>query len=327
MIDCLPIEIVYHILSYVPFSSYTKLYQSLPKQIIDEALFLKLKQAARIQQGLLELVSTNLHELNAPYHHHSLKNFSKLGYPNNLFNNKKVNNNESFIPLYFRYMDIKHQLLWFTPDIKSMNYYFEVKDFYVSHGKLVLRQKQQGTTTSTTNTTQQKVIGSLWDIRNKFPSTRSGNFSGAASNYNSSTASSSVNNPTNTQFIKITMDTSSSLPSSPSYTTNNTNNTNNNKHEKDLLMKKKKDSTILLDACCILGLENDKQRIIDEINDLSSYHNNDPPRPSLYLNQHHLNLPKTVSQQISSPWHTTFTCGYFVIEQVGISISEFLDFF
>ncbi|KAI9307774.1 hypothetical protein BJ944DRAFT_261374 [Cunninghamella echinulata] len=326
MIDRLPIEIVYHILSYVPFSSYTKLYQSLPKQIIDEALFLKLKQAARFQQGLLELVSTNLHELNAPYHY-SLKNFSKLGYPNNIINNKKVNNNESFIPLYFRYMDIKHQLLWFTPDIKSMNYYFEVKDFYVSHGKLVLRQKQE--TVTSANATQQKVIGSLWDIRNKFPSTRSGNFSGAASNYNSSTAASSINNPTNTQFIKITMDTSSPPSSSPSsHSTNNTNNiNNNNKHDKSLLMKKKMSSTILLDACCVLGLEDDKQKIVNQVNDPSTYCHNDPPRPSLYLDHHHLYLPKTVSQQISSPWHTTFTCGYFVIEQVGISISEFLDFF
>ncbi|CAO3622023.1 unnamed protein product [Cunninghamella blakesleeana] len=324
MINLLPLEIVYHILVQVSYSSYNKLYQVLPAHIVNEALFLKLKQEGRTQQSILELVSTNLHELVAPYQQQHTE-ISEPFYPSYLNSNDK-RNNESFLPLYFRSMDIKHQIIWFTPDIKSMKYYFEVKDFYVSHGKLVLRSKQKGNNTITSATShktinkmtnQQKVIGSLWDIRNKFPSTHSGNFSG--------TSSLSATNSMGTSIVNTTINVPSTTYQDHSY--QHSQNINTDKKENGQLKKDSSSIAIILDACCISGLENSKQEEKSKDTHLSSY----PPRPpSLSLNDdHYLHLSKNYSQQrqIFSPWHTTFTCGYFAIEHVGIDISEFLRFF
>jgi hypothetical protein len=96
-------------------------------------------------------VSTNLHELSS----------------NDI--NKK---NESFISLYYTSFDPVNRTIWSWPDFSSYQHYFRVKDAYVSHGKLVIRNP--------TDTTVSIPLTSLWDIRKVFPPSRAGSFSGAS---------------------------------------------------------------------------------------------------------------------------------------------------
>ncbi|KAH8551905.1 hypothetical protein BGW37DRAFT_425501 [Umbelopsis sp. PMI_123] len=146
----LPAEVAIHILTFVPLSSYTALYQVFPEELVDEALKYKVRQ----QPQLLELVSTNLHELMAAC----------------TSSNSKVRN-ESGLPMEFLAYDTAHRMLWFAPDFSCPNQFFRVKDGYVSHGKLLIRADKESPS---------KVIMSLWDIRKKLPPKRSGTLSGAS---------------------------------------------------------------------------------------------------------------------------------------------------
>ncbi|KAI8380233.1 hypothetical protein BD560DRAFT_387519 [Blakeslea trispora] len=146
----LPLEVILEIFSYLPISQYKALYQLFDQAIVNEALVHKLRHSKT--KPLLNLVSTNLHELAA------------------MTSNKR---NESFLPFYFTCFDPVHQLVWTLPDFSGANHYFRVKDAYVSHGKLVIQPHDP-------QYDQQKVLVSLWDIRKSFPPTRAGSFSGAS---------------------------------------------------------------------------------------------------------------------------------------------------
>ncbi|KAI8137716.1 hypothetical protein BJV82DRAFT_524703, partial [Fennellomyces sp. T-0311] len=153
MLDRVPLELVLYIISLVPLSSFTTLYQIFPQPIVDEALRIQLQKQPH---PYLNLVSTNLCELSAPRPDAScwLKN-------------------ESWLPLYFAKMDILHRQVWLLPAFASEQHYFRVEDAYVSHGKLVLRTHGASTQKGTT-------LASLWDVRKQLPPTRAGTFSGAS---------------------------------------------------------------------------------------------------------------------------------------------------
>ncbi|KAJ2959720.1 hypothetical protein NQZ79_g4885 [Umbelopsis isabellina] len=144
----LPAEVIVHILAFVPLSSYPSLYQVFPQELLDEALKSKVRQ----QPQVIELVSTNLHELVA----------------NETLSSSKLRN-ESSVPLQYIGFDTLNQVLWFTPD--SPNQFFKVKHGFVSHGKLIVRANKKSL---------HKVIMSLWDVRKKLPPKRSGSLSGAS---------------------------------------------------------------------------------------------------------------------------------------------------
>ncbi|KAI8375252.1 hypothetical protein EDC96DRAFT_496558 [Choanephora cucurbitarum] len=148
--DRLPLEVLLEIFSYLSLSSFEALYQVFDRAIVNEALVHKLRCSKT--KPLLNLVSTNLHELAA------------------MTANKR---NESYLSLYFACFDPIHQLVWTLPDFSGASHYFRVKDAYVSHGKLVIQPHDP-------QYDQQKVLVSLWDIRKSFPPTRAGTFSGAS---------------------------------------------------------------------------------------------------------------------------------------------------
>ncbi|KAI8079529.1 uncharacterized protein B0P05DRAFT_586988 [Gilbertella persicaria] len=148
MMDKLPFEVILQILDYVPLSSFQSLYAVFPQVRVDEALVYKLRNNKT--KPLLNLVSTNLHELAA---------------------NTTNKRNESFLSFYFASYDPIHRFIWTLPDFSSSNHYFRVKDAYVSHGKLVIRPYDNN---------NQTLLASLWDIRKSFPPTRAGSFSGAS---------------------------------------------------------------------------------------------------------------------------------------------------
>lgn len=148
--ESLPFEVLLQVFEYLPISNFSKLYQLFPQAIVDEALVYKLRHTK--SKPIIDLISTNLHELSA---------------------NKVNKRNESSVSLYFASYDASHRFIWTLPDFNHAQHYFKVKDAYVSHGKLVLRQPHD-------NNTIQKPIVSLWDIRKSFPPTRAGSFSGAS---------------------------------------------------------------------------------------------------------------------------------------------------
>ncbi|KAG2204343.1 hypothetical protein INT47_009385 [Mucor saturninus] len=149
--DRLPFEVLLQVFEYLPISTFKSLYGVFPQGIVDEALVYKLRNNAR--QAVVQLISTNLHEL-------STKVLNKR--------------NESSLSLYFASFDSSHRYIWTLPDFNHSQHYFRVKDAYVSHGKLVLRQPHDD------GNMLQKSLGSLWDIRKSFPPTRAGSFSGAS---------------------------------------------------------------------------------------------------------------------------------------------------
>ncbi|KAG1143069.1 hypothetical protein G6F37_002496 [Rhizopus arrhizus] len=119
---------------------------------MDEALVFKLRNNK--SKPLLNLISTNLHELSAD---------TSSGL------NKR---NESSLCLYYASFDASNRFIWTLPNFYSFQHYFKVKDAYVSHGKLVLRRPGEHKL--------QKPLVSLWDIRKGFPPLRAGSFSGAS---------------------------------------------------------------------------------------------------------------------------------------------------
>ncbi|CAO3636266.1 unnamed protein product [Mucor hiemalis] len=149
--ESLPFEVLLQVFEYLPVSNFKTLYHLFPQIVVDEALVYKLRNNK--SNPMLNLISTNLHEL-AAY--------------------KANNRNESSLSLYFASYDPSHRFIWSLPDFSHADHYFRVKDAYVSHGKLVLRQPHDK------NNTLQKVLASLWDIRKSFPPTRAGSFSGAS---------------------------------------------------------------------------------------------------------------------------------------------------
>lgn len=149
--DRLPFEVLLQVLEYLPVSTFPSLYAVFPQGTVDEALVYKLRNNPR--QSVVQLISTNLHEL-------STKVLNKR--------------NESSLSLYFASFDSSHRYIWTLPDFNQSQHYFRVKDAYVSHGKLVLRQPHDE------GNMLQKSLGSLWDIRKSFPPTRAGSFSGAS---------------------------------------------------------------------------------------------------------------------------------------------------
>ncbi|ORX62236.1 hypothetical protein DM01DRAFT_1331689 [Hesseltinella vesiculosa] len=202
MLQQLPLEIVYEILVHVPFSQFQKLYQVLPRSIVTHGLRAKLQLEGADTQPLLELVSTNRHELLAPeqpeakakWMHACMQHPSWYSPMPTLLKQE----NESTLPLFFTCLDLEHDLVWLEPN--STQYYFEVKDLYVSHGKMVLRQ-QPGR--------YQKVLGSLWDIRCRFLS-GSKKWSASSPRPNSSTTDSG----TRPSWFMLTLDASSPSPTS-----------------------------------------------------------------------------------------------------------------
>ncbi|ORE10623.1 hypothetical protein BCV72DRAFT_16204 [Rhizopus microsporus var. microsporus] len=151
-IDELPFEIILQIFQHVPLSTFNALYSVFPQALVDEALVFKLRNNK--SKPLLNLVSTNLHELSTDVQ-------SDL--------NKR---NESSLFLYFASFDPYNRFIWTVPDFCSFQHYFRVKDAYVSHGKLVIRHPS--------DSGLQKPLLSLWDIRKSFPPVRAGSFSGAS---------------------------------------------------------------------------------------------------------------------------------------------------
>ncbi|ORZ09191.1 hypothetical protein BCR42DRAFT_423924 [Absidia repens] len=393
MLDCLPLEIVYQILAHVPYSEFPILHKALPGHLVELALLGKLKQQQHSQQeeSLLKLVSTNRNEMVAPFYKpriptspQLLSNQSLYHYTHHAENNLE-RSNESSIPLFFKHMDLEHRMVWLAPDIKSTQYYFEVKDFYVSHGKLILRQQRHQALQHSQGKPKEKVLGSLWDIRNKFPSSRSGNFSGVASQGNHLTTLSATSSPS----PALTLSPPSSPPS-PSYsqfplfdspsvhmclspqqqpgtftmsmeadtTTSGNSNTsgsmqqqamkdehnnhnNINSSTSPLSPQLNSDSirSIILDACCVLTLnkgahgigatgsnhhQNHSSRLATKDTTLTTTKRYGfPPRPLVpwgYSDQLPMGYIRTF------PWDTSFCCGYFVVEQVAVSMSDFLDF-
>ncbi|KAI7863470.1 hypothetical protein BDF14DRAFT_1843433 [Spinellus fusiger] len=157
----MPVEIILEIFAHVPLSSFSVLYQLFPCAVVDEALKMTLHKS----EPLLSLVSTNLHELQAPYSSHS----------------PHYKNNESSLALHFASFDTAHTSLCFLPNFQSSCYYFKVKNAYVSHGKLVLRPHSS-------LFQREHCIGSLWDICKHVPPLRAGTFSGATETLQPNTA-------------------------------------------------------------------------------------------------------------------------------------------
>ncbi|KAI8981854.1 hypothetical protein BDF20DRAFT_863604 [Mycotypha africana] len=160
--DRLPLEVILHIFSYLPLSSYRALYAAFPgTTIIDEALTQKLR--LHKQKPIVNIVSTNSNELAT---------------------NLPANNsgrNESFLPLYYHSFDSLNRFIWILPDFTCSNHYcFKVKDVYVSHGKLLLKNPNNDDNSNKQQQQQQKYLISLWDIRKNLPPTRAGSFSGAS---------------------------------------------------------------------------------------------------------------------------------------------------
>ncbi|KAI8093093.1 uncharacterized protein BX664DRAFT_328915 [Halteromyces radiatus] len=303
MLDQLPLEVLYQILVYVPFATFQSLYLALPEQVIDTALLLKIRrQYGEQRKTLMELVSTNLHELMAPPQQYLSSSIYQLY--------QEKTTNESSISLFFKYMDMENRIIWLAPDINSTQYYFEVKDFYVSHGKLILRQGGCN-----------KVLDSLWDIRSKFPSSRTGDFSGISMDNNSSQEQFGKNRIQ----IPITIDTSSYGQDTMKTQMVDRIDTTSWNGKKDQLQ------AIILDGCCVLMCEKGQ----DETGGQDSNHQSlfmtttrygFPPRPPISMN-YLKQLPMGYSRYMVSPWQSTFTCGYFVIEQLAISVSDFLSFY
>ena len=146
--DRLPYEVLLQIFEHISFTDYKTLYYLFPQRLVDEALVYKIRHQKSVP--LLDLVSTNLHELST------------------LRTNQR---NESFLSLFFASYDPLYRFIWTLPDFSHAQHFFKVKDAYVSHGKLVLRQPH--------GVTQQPLMP-LWDIRKSFPPTRAGSFSGAS---------------------------------------------------------------------------------------------------------------------------------------------------
>jgi hypothetical protein len=167
--------------------------------------------------------------------------------------------NESSLPLFFKHMDLERRLIWLAPNFTSTQYYFEIKSFYVSHGKLKLRAATQ----RHLHQPQEKVLGSLCDIRNWMVSSRS----------------------SSEDILPITIG----------------------------------DTAVILDAYCAFTLDKKMTMVVEKNVDRQI-----PPRPPLpwtYSDQ----LPIGKSALRLWPMVETANCGYFVIEQVAISIPELLD--
>ncbi|KAI9470108.1 MAG: hypothetical protein EXX96DRAFT_588823 [Benjaminiella poitrasii] len=130
--DKLPLEILFHIFEYLPLSTYKVLYTLLPQATLDASLIQRLRHDP---EAILYLVSTNLHELSSTQRYQ----------------------NESHLPLYFASFDSVQRRIWTWPHFLDTDYYFRVKDAYVSHGKLILKR-----------TTTSYPLISLWDIRKRF---------------------------------------------------------------------------------------------------------------------------------------------------------------
>jgi hypothetical protein len=152
--DRLPLEVIFQILECLPLSNYNTLYSVFPQSLIDEALIYKLRNNK--QQPVIDLVSTNLHELAT----------------------NSNERNESSLPLFYASYDHQNRFIWTLPNFTQQDYFFRVKDAYVSHGKLVIRRPHVAK--------KSLLVSSLWDIRKNFPPTRAGSFSGA-SEYTSGT--------------------------------------------------------------------------------------------------------------------------------------------
>ncbi|KAL0083761.1 hypothetical protein J3Q64DRAFT_1822840 [Phycomyces blakesleeanus] len=149
--DRIPLEILFKILGHVPLNEFSILYKIFPAPVLAQVLVMKLRR----EGPPLDLVSTNLHELHAP---HSPTPTHKK--------------NESLLALYFATFDPARSLLWFLPNFQSSNYYFKVKNSYVSHGKLVVRPHGRAAQ-------REHCLGLLGDIGKHVPPPRAGTFSGA----------------------------------------------------------------------------------------------------------------------------------------------------
>ncbi|ORZ01542.1 hypothetical protein BCR43DRAFT_487094 [Syncephalastrum racemosum] len=162
----LPLEVLLHILSLVPLSSFSALYEVFSSSVVDQALCDKLRRRVHPQKQcqeydhhdhLLDLTSTNCHELLAPFGH-------RFG-------------NSSALGLHFVALDLSARMIWFFPCFASCQSYFRVKDAYVSHGKLVLTPVN---TPGSQGGKKEMTLTSLWDIRKQLPPARAGTFSGAS---------------------------------------------------------------------------------------------------------------------------------------------------
>ncbi|KAI9255634.1 hypothetical protein BDA99DRAFT_146746 [Phascolomyces articulosus] len=306
MLDRVPLEIVLYIISLVPLTTFSTLYQVLPEHIIDEALRIHLSSSSSSPsstvrlQPFLNLVSTNLCELSAPRPDAScwLKN-------------------ESWLPLYFSKLDIPNRIVWLFPSFSSQQHYFRVEDAYVSHGKLLLRPSSTRIITIEEGRRKMMIPGmdyhdnnskdgskvgnhhhhhhykkgkttlaSLWDIRKQLPPTRAGTFSGAS------------------EFT-----TQSQLC-------------------REMTIER---SDCWVDAC-LLCPSNNKQ-MEEEVTRTTAttittkqQNNNSgeqPPRPI---------LPKCYARKIPArerdpAFTSSSACGYFLVERVGLKIPAFLDLF
>ncbi|KAI8328357.1 hypothetical protein BC941DRAFT_445039 [Chlamydoabsidia padenii] len=269
MLHLLPLELVYQVLSHVAYSDYAMLYHILPQSLVDNGLMLKLKYNTQ-EESLFKLVSTNWRE------------FATASYtPRNSLNNlapplarqyqgSTERSNESSIPLFFKHMDVDRRLIWLAPDFRSTQYYFEVKAFYVSHGKLTLRSNRPRY--------KEKIVASLCDIRNQVVSICG--------------------------LLPITMVSM--------------------KDNRTAMMTPttgapRRDGTVIVDGCCALRLDKNQDSTLTIPERLF------PPRPPVpwnYSDQLPIGYPTPrFWPVVESP-----NCGYLVVEQVAISIHEFLDF-
>ncbi|KAF7727975.1 hypothetical protein EC973_006863 [Apophysomyces ossiformis] len=244
----LPAEIIIHILHLVPACWFSSLYQVFPTAIVDEAL----RQQLRSASAVLQLVSTNMHELMGPQE------------PSN------GRKNESSLPLYFATLDSAYRLIWLLPNFSQSQHYFQVKDAYVSHGKLVLRPGD------TRHSQRQHVLTSLYTIRKCLPPLRAGSFSGQSEFSHSAT-------------------------------------------KQDMTIHS---AGLLVDAC-LLSTQQDNTECVDN--------KRFPPRPML-PSYYSRKIPSpSSSSSFSGPYspeqpiYPDTTCGYFLVERVGISISVMLD--
>ena len=316
MLDRVPLEIVLNIISLVPLTTFTTLYQVLPGNIVDEALRIHLSFSLKYRYPFLKLVSTNLCELFAPRPDAS-----------------PWLNNESWIPLYYSKLDIPNRIIFLVPSFTSQQHYFRVEDAYVSHGKLLLRPTLAPSATTTTTTTNNKggeergvvsrtifnvnnnnndnsnkcktgndkgkkegkaTLASLWDIRKQLPPTRAGTFSGASEF------------TTQSQLCReMTIERSDCWIYACLLCAANNNNGNNSNVEDDIL------PTII------------EQKQQQQQQQRQRQQQKGPPRPI---------LPKTYERKIpareqDSKLTSSKACGYFLVEQVGLKIPTFLDMF
>lgn len=273
----LPLEVVLHILSFVPLSSFSTLYEVFSSSVVDQALCDKLRRRVHPQKHcraydhqdhLLDLISTNCHELLAPFG-------DRFG-------------NASGLGLHFAALDLSARMIWFFPCFASCQYYFRVKDAYVSHGKLVLAPRK-GTVEGDGG--REVTLASLWDIRKQLPPARAGTFSGA-SEWREQTAHKQMTIHPKGCIVDACLlgshtNTQNATPNNTSNTIDNNSSIQQQQHQKTLVC---------------------------------------PPRPTLpasYTRQ----LPAFPDQPAWGPASFDPISGYFLVERVALSISHFLDLF